>query len=200
MDALALRLAHGLSRAAVAIELASTGDPHGAPLGERTVAQQLVLLYLRHRQQACALPDLADEVAMTVEDTVAAVSTLVNDGLVAMDPTPSYAPAEMRVTLTDSGWAESPDLLNWAVELLSEIDRLNPDEQRELLRLVVERILGLQRAGQIPVARMCLTCRFFDPHAYPSGPQPHHCHLVNAPFGHRQLRLHCPDQRPSHRA
>jgi DNA-binding MarR family transcriptional regulator len=190
-EPIALRLAHGLTRAAVAIDLA--GDESAAGL-ERTFAQQLVLLHLRQRFGTFALDELATALAMSDTDTLAAVGTLVREGLATMSPTPSYTPHEVRVALSDRGRAEAPELLNWAADLLAEIDRLDENDQRQLLQLVLDRILGMQRAGQIPVAKMCITCRFFEPYAHAGDDLPHHCHLVGAAFGHRQLRLRCPEQ------
>jgi DNA-binding MarR family transcriptional regulator len=196
-EPVALRLAHGLSRAAVAIDLA--GDVTSAAL-ERTFAQQLLLLHLRQRYGTFALDELATALGMSATDTLAAVGTLVREGLATMSPTPSYTPHEVRVALTERGRNESPELLNWAADLLSEVERLGEDEQRELLQLVFDRILTMQRSGQIPVNRMCVTCRFFEPYAHAGTALPHHCHLVGAPFGIGSLRLRCPEQQPNHRA
>jgi DNA-binding MarR family transcriptional regulator len=191
---MAMRLAHGLSRAAVAIELA--GDAKAATL-ERTVAQQLVLLHLRVvRHRASVISELADEVAMSTDDTMTAVGTLAQEGLVTMIPSPSYAPADVRVELTDAGRMQQRDTLNWAADLLTEMARLEEDDQARLLRLVLDRITSMQRAGQIAITRMCVTCRFFAPYVHTGTPLPHHCHLVDAPFGNRQLRLRCPEQQP----
>jgi DNA-binding MarR family transcriptional regulator len=191
-EPVALRLAHGLSRAAVAIDMAGDGT---AGL-ERTFAQQLILLHLRQRYGTFALDELATALAMTETDTLAALGTLAREGLVAMSPTPSYTPHEVRVGLTERGRAEAPELLNWAADLLVEIDRLSEEEQRQLLQLVVERIIAMQSSGQIPVTRMCMTCRFFEPYAHVGSDAPHHCHLVEAPFGSTLLRLRCPEQEP----
>jgi DNA-binding MarR family transcriptional regulator len=187
----AVRLAHGLSRAAVAIDFASDGSVANL---ERTVAQQLVLLHLRsHRHRAAIIADLAADLAMNVDDTLTAVGTLGREGLITLIPTPSYAPTDVRVELTPAGRALSRDMLNWAADLLSEIERLSEDDQRQLLKVVVDLIVSMQRSGQIPVSRMCVTCRFFDPYKHPGTRLPHHCHLVNSAFGHRQLRLRCPE-------
>ncbi len=191
-DPTAVRLAHGLSRAAVAIELAGNGRSL-----ERTVAQQLVLLHLgavRHR--ASVIAELADELAMSVEDTLSAVGTLGEEGLVRMIPSPSYAPADVRVELTEFGREQPREVLNWAADLLAETERMDRDSQAELLRLVLDRILSMQRMGQIPISRMCVSCRFFDPYVHAGQALPHHCHLVGAPFGTRQLRLRCPEAQP----
>ena len=137
---------------------------------------------------------------MNVDDTVTAVATLAREGLVALGPAPSYAPGDVRVELTDRGREQDRRMLNWAAELLVEMDRLDDADQTRLLRLVLDRISAMQWAGQIPITRMCVTCRFFDPYLHAGSALPHHCHLVGAPFGHRQLRLRCPEQqqrRPS---
>jgi hypothetical protein len=191
---MAMRLAHGLSRAALAIGLAGDAE---AGLLERTVAQQLVLLHLRvARHRASVISELADEVAMNNDDTLTAVGTLAREGLLTMIPSPSYAPADVRVELTDVGRTQPREILNWAADLLAELAQLSDDDQARLMRLVVDRIASMQSSGQIPITRMCVTCRFFDPYIYPGSPLPHHCHLVGAPFGNRQLRLRCPEQQP----
>jgi hypothetical protein len=55
-------------------------------------------------------------------------------------------------------------------------------------------IRGLQESGSLPISRMCVRCRYFDPFRYPDSATPHHCHLVGAPFADRHLRIDCPDQ------
>jgi hypothetical protein len=43
------------------------------------------------------------------------------------------------------------------------------------------------------MSQMCVTCRFFRPYAHPGAAAPHHCALVDAPFGDAQIRLDCPE-------
>jgi hypothetical protein len=102
----------------------------------------------------------------------------------------------MRVELTEGGRATAPGFLNWADALLAELEELGEDDQRRLLQVVTNQILAMQQRGQIPITKMCVTCRFFDGYAHVGTPEPHHCRLVDAPFGYRQLRLRCPDQSP----
>jgi hypothetical protein len=52
---------------------------------------------------------------------------------------------------------------------------------------------ALQQRGEIPVSRMCPTCRFFRPHVHDDPVRPHHCAFVDAPFGDAQLRIECDD-------
>jgi hypothetical protein len=191
VEPVALRLAQGLSRAAVALEFAGRAEL------ERNLAQQVILLSLHRRYAALPVETLATQLALTVDDTLAAVGTLVTEGLVMMTPASSWAPHDVRVELTDHGRAEGPELLNWAADLLGEIDRLDEVEQGRLLGVVRERIIAMQSAGQIPITKMCLTCRFFAPYAHAGTDRPHHCHLVDAPFGHHHLRLRCPEQQPA---
>jgi hypothetical protein len=80
------------------------------------------------------------------------------------------------------GW---PDFLLWAAELLP------PEEQESLLRTLVKLIKAIQERGEIPVARMCVTCTHFRPHMHDDPQRPHHCMIVDAPFGDRLLRIDC---------
>ena len=195
LEPLGQRLAAGLARVAVAVHMAG-GE--GATAGglERTLAQQLVLLVLSRRRAVYPLTDLAHDLGMTRKDLLVAVSTLVKEGMVRIEPAPSYAPDEMRIKLTDAGRAQPPELLNWAADLLAELHHLDEDNQRRLLRVVVGHIRRMQDSGQIPVTRMCVTCRFFDPYRHAGSDSPHHCWLVDSPFGYSQLRLRCPEAQP----
>ena len=192
LEELPHRLATGLARVAVAMHLAA--DDPAARL-ERTLAQQQVLLLLSQRRGGYTLADLAADVGMTAPATESSINTLVREGLVVMEP--AATPRGVRVTITDRGRAQAPELLHWASDLLAELGNLDEIGQRQLLHVVTGHIRRLQRRGQIPVVRMCLTCRFFDGYAHPGTADPHHCRLVDAAFGHQLLRLRCPEQEPA---
>jgi DNA-binding MarR family transcriptional regulator len=183
-------LTTGLIRVAVAAQ--QTGQAGT----ERTIAQQQVLLLLSRRPGAHSLSGLAADLGMPMPATQAALATLCREGLVTMEPSPSYSPHDLRVELTECGRAHTPEFLNWADAMLSELGGLGEDEQRRLLQVVTDQIFAMQRRGQIPITKMCGTCRYFDAYAHVGTPEPHHCRLIDAPFGYRQLRLRCPEQIP----
>lgn len=193
-DMTASQLATGLARMAIAVHLAE-GEPDTGP--ERTLAQHQVLLMLSRRREVYPLANLSADLGMTAQVTLAAVDALSREGLVTRVPAPSYSPLDMVVSLTERGRASSPELLNWAAKLLTELHSLDEDGQRRLLAVVTEQIRRMQRTGQIPVTKMCVTCRFFDGYAHAGSPEPHHCWLVDGAFGHLQLRLRCPEAIPS---
>ena len=88
------------------------------------------------------------------------------------------------------GW---PDFLLWAAELLPK------EEQESLLRILVKLIKSIQDRGEIPVARMCVTCAHFRPYVTQDPECPHHCELVNADFGDRLIRVDCLEHLPAPR-
>jgi DNA-binding MarR family transcriptional regulator len=194
-DSVTSRLAAGLVRVAVTTQT-DTVAPGEQPLVERTIAQQQMLLLLARRAETYRLTELANLLGMTVATAVSTSGALARERLVHMRPSPSYAPDEVRVFLTAKGRSAAPELTNWADALLGEVENLDEEAQKKVLNLVTDQIAALQRAGRIPVTRICLTCRYFDGYAYPGTNLPHHCHLVGAPFGYRELRLRCPEQAP----
>ncbi|WP_270938971.1 MarR family winged helix-turn-helix transcriptional regulator, partial [Falsiroseomonas oryzae] len=116
--------------------------------------------------------------------------------LLRRQPDPRDARASGLV-LTEAGVAMARAAGDWPAVLLEVAGDLPLAEQEALLRLVTKLIRGLQLRGAIAPARMCVTCRFFRPHAHPAeAAAPHHCALVDAPFGDRHLRLDCPEQEP----
>lgn len=193
LEALPHRLATGLARVAVAMHLAADDPAAGL---ERTLAQQQLLLLLSRRRGGYTLSDLAADAGMTAPATESSIGTLVREGLVVMGPAGAAA-WDVTVTLTDRGRAHAPELLHWASDLLAEFRKLDESGQRQLLHVVTGHIRRLQQQGQIPVVKMCLTCRFFDGYAHPGTADPHHCRLVDAAFGHQLLRLRCPEQEPA---
>ncbi|MFC0528442.1 hypothetical protein [Phytohabitans kaempferiae] len=185
------QLATGLTRVAVAVQ--ATERPAEF---ERTIAQQQVLLLLSRRSEVYPLSDLSADLNMTTHATMSAIATLAREGLVSVDPSPSYAPHAVRISLTEAGRAQSPELLNWAADLLAELHNLDQEGHHQLLGVVSGHIRRMQQEGQIPVTKMCVTCRFFDGYAHPGTDEPHHCWLIDKPFGRQHLRLRCPEAQP----
>jgi hypothetical protein len=97
------------------------------------------------------------------------------------------------VRLTPDGVREAAAAAAWPDFLLEAVGELSDAEQAAFLRGLVTMIRTLQEKGRIPVARMCVTCRFFRPFRHDDPARPHHCAFVDAPFGDGQLRLDCPD-------
>ena len=193
LESLPHRLATGLARVAVAMHLAADDPAAGL---ERTLAQQQLLLLLSQRRDGYTLSDLAGDAGMTTLTTESSIGTLVREGLVVMGPA-AASPSDVLVTITERGRAQAPHLLHWASDLLAELRNLDEMGQLQLLQVVTGHIRRLQQQGQIPVVKMCLTCRFFDGYAHPGTADPHHCRLVDAAFGHQLLRLRCPEQEPA---
>ncbi|GAA3190861.1 MarR family transcriptional regulator [Dactylosporangium siamense] len=187
LEAQAQKLVAGLVRVAV---MAPTDAPPADPLPP---PHRQVLLLLGRRDREFRLSDLAAELGSSIAATMAIVSPLIADGLVEMRPAPSYAAHDMRIAATERGLALTPAPSNWAEAVLGKVEDLDEPTRARLLRMVTTRITQLQREGRIPVSRMCLSCRFFDGYRHPGTEAPHHCWFVDAPFGYRELRLHCPD-------
>jgi hypothetical protein len=77
--------------------------------------------------------------------------------------------------------------------LASATKNLSVQEQVALLSSLVKLIRALQLQGEIPVARMCISCEHFRPHAYAESDQPHHCDFYHTAFGDQAFRLDCPE-------
>ncbi len=157
-----------------------------------TQGQLLALLRLRRRR----VSDLAEELGITAATASDAIGALVAKGLVAKVRSPQDGRSHL-VELTPAGVREADRVAGWPDFLLDAVDVLSPAEQAALLRALLKMIRVLQERRQIPVARMCVSCRFFRPNVHPDPERPHHCTFVDAPFGDRQLRLECPDQEPA---
>jgi hypothetical protein len=125
-----------------------------------------------------------------------AVRTLTGKGLVRKAPAPGDARGVV-LTMTEAGAREAARAAGWSDFLLTAVDALTPPEREIFLRGLVKMIRVLQERGEIPVSRMCVACRFFQPHRHADPARPHHCAFVDAPFGDRSLRLDCADFEPA---
>jgi len=155
--------------------------------------QGQVLVVLRAAGgQGLRVSELAERLAVataTVSDSVAA---LARKGLVTKQRDPADARA-VAVFLTITGQAEAEEAAGWPDVLLEAVGTLKADEQAALYRALLKTVRALQVRGRIPVSQMCVSCRYFRPYAHAGEPRPHHCALVDAPFGDAQIRLDCPE-------
>lgn len=186
------RLATGLAKVALALRQEAW---HSAAARGLSPTQAQILQVLGRRQSA-ALQEIARELGIGTATVSEAVSTLVRKGLVRK-ARPGTDRRVLALSLSPAGQQEATRLALWPDLLRETLDELAPDEQQALLSAVVRMILALQRQGRIPVARMCVTCRFFRPNVHDDPARPHHCVFVDAPFGNGSLRLDCPDHQPA---
>jgi DNA-binding MarR family transcriptional regulator len=158
--------------------------------------QAQIITLLAARPKGLRLRDLAAALGVTAATTSDSVAALVRKGLVEK----SHVLEDARgvvVTVTPDGEREAAAISTWPDAMLAAVGDLDTAEQAALLRVLVKMIRSLQERQAIPAARMCVTCRFFDPYAHPESDRPHHCRFVDAPFGDAELRVDCLDHDPA---
>jgi DNA-binding MarR family transcriptional regulator len=158
-----------------------------------TPTQLQILALLRRGPRR--LGDLADELAVSAATASDSLRVLTEKGLAVKERAQTDR-RSLAVRLTEAGRDAAGAAGEWPDFLLEAVDVLDPEEQQILLRALAKMIRSLQEQGRIPVARMCVSCRFFRPHVHRDPARPHHCAFVDEPFGERELRLDCADQEP----
>ncbi len=185
------RILVGLSKISLALKHQSWQDSNQQGLSP-TQTQILALLKAKE-DEGMRLSEVAKGLAVTTATASDAVRVLQLKGLVQKSRSPQDGRA-IAITLTPQGRQVAEATSCWPDLLLDAVSELSEVEQTVFLRGLIKMIRKLQDAGQIPIGKMCVTCRFFQPNRYPDSDRPHHCDLVDAPFGDRNLRLDCPDQ------
>lgn len=193
-EGVADRILGGLSR--IALVLRHRGWVDATELGITPTQGQILALLASRPQEPLGVSRIATELALTKPTVSDSISTLVRKGLVEKVRSSSDRRAvELRLTLRGGQLAEGtsawPDFLRSATLALSE------EERAVFLRALVKMLRALQGQGHIPVTRMCVNCRFFNPFAYADSRQPHHCGFLNAPIGDLLLQVDCGDFDPS---
>jgi DNA-binding MarR family transcriptional regulator len=161
-----------------------------------TQAQVLATLTARGPHRVGKLARTLGVTQPTASDAVAA---LVRKGLVARERDTTDGRAA-RLVVSPAGTAVAARSAEWPDVLLAAVGALSAEDHASLLRGLSAVIRELQERGEIPVQRMCVTCRYFRPHVHPDPDRPHHCAFVDAPFGDRALRLDCADHEPEEEA
>jgi DNA-binding MarR family transcriptional regulator len=192
-EPLARRVTTGLAKVGLALKQQAWAEAGGRGL---TPTQGQVLALLRASPGGLRLGVLAAQLGVTAATTSDSVAALARKGLVAKAALAGDRRAVL-VRLTPAGVREAAAAAAWPDFLLEAVDELSPDEQAAFLRGLVTMIRTLQERGRIPVARMCVSCRFFRPYRHDHPTTPHHCAFVDAPFGDGELRLDCPDHLPA---
>lgn len=186
-DAVATRLREGFERIALVLR-SDLWTAAGAAGLNPTQAQVLALL--AGRSDGLRGKDIAAHLAVSAPTIADTLSALDRKGLIERTPDATDARA-MRITLTEKGFQAGRILADAGSTITTALADLSPAQQSDLLLAQVRIIRSLQLAGAIPVQRMCVTCRYFRPSAYPGAQSQHHCDFVNAAIGDRDLRLDC---------
>jgi DNA-binding MarR family transcriptional regulator len=192
-EPLARRVTTGLAKVGLALKQQAWTEAGGRGL---TPTQGQVLALLRANPGGLRLGELANQLGVTAATTSDSVSTLQRKGLVTKAPLAGDGRAVV-VRLTPAGTREAAAAAAWPDFLLEAVGELSAAEQAAFLRGLVTMIRTLQTRGRIPVARMCVSCSFFQPFRHRGRALPHHCAFVDAPFGDGELRLDCPDHAPA---
>lgn len=161
--------------------------------------QGQVLELLHRRRDPLRLSLIADELAVTPASLSDSVGALERKGFVlkGRDKTDGRA---LAVSLTPKGHRLIERLGGEERATLTAIGQLRENDQVQLYGLLLKLLRELQETCGMPVARMCLTCEHFRPNVHTDSIRPHHCALVDAPFGDRLLRSDCPDHQAANEA
>lgn len=149
-----------------------------------------VVELLAQQAEGLRVSELATRLGIKAPTVSDSVSTLEAKGLVAKQRDAKDARA-VAVVLTAEGRRLTRALGKRDDPVQAALEAVPAKDLETTYRTALHAIRALQEAGQIPVARMCVRCEHFDPWRHPDAEWPHHCKLVDAPFGDRHLRLDC---------
>jgi DNA-binding MarR family transcriptional regulator len=187
-------LAAGLEKIGLAMKSRTWRREGRAGLGP---LQRQVLSLLRAKpNQSAQVSAIAEELVVRLPTASEAVATLERKKLVKRRRSMRDGRI-VTVELTARGVRACAPGGGMPNQLAAAVGALGMAEQVSLLKSLMKVIRALQDRGEISVARMCLSCRYFRPHQYENAEQPHHCDYVNAPFGDQTLRLQCAEYEPA---
>jgi DNA-binding MarR family transcriptional regulator len=160
--------------------------------GLSPIGAQFLVYLLHHDVELRRISQLAREFRLTQATVSEAVASLEAKGLVSREHWPEDRRV-MTLRLSTEGELVATDLATWADTVKEHLDPYSSEEKEVVMRFLMRLIGSLQESGAISVARMCLTCRFFQRNAHQGTGSPHHCRLLDVPLGGSELRVDCPE-------
>jgi len=157
-----------------------------------TPTQRRILDVVAVQRESLTLSALARELGVTPATASDSVGALESKGLVQKRRSDIDGRA-LALELTSEGRSSVTALAALPDPLEDAFGALTASEQEVFYRSAIKMIWGLQQSGSLPVSRMCVRCRFFDPFRAPGSATPHYCQAVEAPLADRHLRIECPE-------
>lgn len=161
--------------------------------------QTQLLLHLAGKVRLLRVSDLAAEFDVSPATMSDALAALRRKRLADRQPDPSDR-RSYAFTLTDTGEQLAGDLAHWAEPITTALTSTPVAEKAATLRLLLDLLGRLHDTGALAVARTCVTCRFFARNLHDDPQRPHHCRLLDTPFGDAALRLDCAEHQPREHA
>jgi len=193
-DPLPHRLASALSKVSVSLKRRLWRDASARLISP---LQAQILAFLRQRStHGATVTDITRMLGVSMPTASDVIAVLTRRGLLRKFRTENDGRV-FNVMLTVRGRRRAEQVMGWPDFLLWAAELLPVEEQESLLRTLVKLIKSIQDRGEIPVARMCVTCSHFRPYIHAESQRPHHCALVDAPFGDKLLRVDCNEHVPA---
>jgi DNA-binding MarR family transcriptional regulator len=190
---------HGDVDSKIAAALERLGQVFRALLREKArghnlspIQAQFLVYLLYHDVELRRVSRLAGEFGLTQATVSDAVTSLEEKGLIGREPWPEDGRV-MTLRLTPEGEMVAAELSTWADTVKEHLGFWPPEEKEAVMHFLMGLVGSLQRSGVISVARMCVTCRFFQRDAHPGDGSSHHCRLLDVPLAGSDLRIDCPE-------
>lgn len=187
------RIREALSRLATALR---ADDWLRAKAAGINPTQYAILDCLQGRADGLGVKDIAFQLGVSQPTATDSIAALERKALVVKQASPTDRRA-VHVALTKDGRAALRAGQAMDGVAATATAALPATDKETLLVLLITLIRQLQEAGAIPIQRMCVSCRHFRPYAHSDAARPHHCNLVDAAFGQRDLRIDCRDHEPA---
>lgn len=151
---------------------------------------QFLIFLNSHQKERCRVSNLAREFDLTQATVSDAIKVLTRKGLTAKKPSQLDGRAS-TLELTSSGKRLAVKLKGWQTAITEQMTQFSPQVKETVIIFLMEHIALLQRAGIISIARMCISCSFFQRDAHPGSRKPHHCRLTDRLIANFELKFDC---------
>lgn len=154
-----------------------------------TPTQIAILELAASRADGIRITDAAAQLGVTQPTASDAAQSLVTKGLLGRSADPDDGRA-VRLIPSDEGHQLFARLGSGHEAVAMAVA---PRDRPAFFAALVRAVAELQRRGDIPFQRMCLSCQSFEPDRHDDQHKPHHCRFLDTAIGPAGLMLDCPD-------
>ncbi|MCL6275043.1 MarR family transcriptional regulator [Muricauda sp. 2012CJ35-5] len=154
-------------------------------LGLSPIQIQILIFIAHHNGPLNNVSALAQEFNVTKPTISDAIKVLERKSLVIKDHS-SPDSRSYTLLLSNLGQDVVKNTENFTSYLVTQIDKLNEEDQKGLYRILGNLIYQLNKNGILSVQRTCYACKF-----YQKTTSNHYCHLLEQQLKDADIRLDC---------
>ncbi len=165
-------------------------------VGLSPIQIQFLVYIAGHPMGQSFVNEIAQEFNLTAPTVSDAIKSLEKKGLVSKQVS-SRDHRKYFVKLTASGKKVASNLSDWHKTLIEHLRSFPLATRETVMTFLLELVESLKNGDVLKEVKTCLSCKYFVRDAKTGSEKPHLCLLRDIPLANIDMRLDCPNYKPT---